>query len=78
LGQWSGNDFSPFSADDIVNLPSLAGKLKQPADAVSLYLKNQLSAATLEILTSYQGTNSSPIRCKQHSWRTLTESFEAT
>ena len=60
-GQWSGNDFSPFSADDIVNLPSLAGKLKQPADAVSLYLKNQLSAATLEILTSYQGTNSSPI-----------------
>ncbi|MGA9450667.1 MAG: hypothetical protein WBW41_04895 [Verrucomicrobiia bacterium] len=59
--QWSENDFSPFSVDDIINLPSLASKLKQPADAVSQYLKNQLSAATLEILTSYQGTNSGSI-----------------
>ncbi len=59
--QWSKNDFSPFSVDDIINLPSLARKLKQPADAVSQYLKSQLSAATLEILTSYQGTNSGSI-----------------
>ena len=58
--QWSENDYSPFSANDIVNLPSFAGKLQQPADAVSLFLKSRLSAATLEILTSYQGTNSSP------------------
>ena len=39
--QWSENDYSPFSANDIVDLPALSGKLKQPADAVSLYLKSR-------------------------------------
>jgi hypothetical protein len=59
--EWRENDFLPFAEDDIVDLPSLASKLKQPADAVSRYLKNQLSAATLEILTSYQGAKSGPV-----------------
>jgi len=47
-----------FSVVDLVDLPSLASKLKQPADAVSTYLKSQLSAATLTALENYQGSSS--------------------
>ena len=59
--QWSENEFSPFAMGDLVNLPSLAGKLKQPTDAVSSCLKDRLSATTLEILAGYQPTNSNPV-----------------
>jgi hypothetical protein len=51
---------STFSVGDLVNLPSLASRLKQPADAVSLYLKGRLSAATLKTLAKYQGTDHDP------------------
>ncbi len=58
--QWSENDFSLFAPGDLVNLPSLAGQLKQPTNAVSAYLKSRLPVTTLGILASYDGTNSSP------------------
>lgn len=50
-----------FSAGDLVDLRSLASKLKQPTDAVSTYLKNQLSATTLIALAKYQGSGSDPV-----------------
>ena len=63
-GEWSDNDLSLFSPGDILNLPSFANKLNQPADAVSLFLKGQLSAATQAALTDYQiaNTNSIPLQ----------------
>lgn len=50
---------SDFSVKDISDVPSLATKLWQPSDAVSGYIKGQLSSETLAALASYQGTNSS-------------------
>jgi nitrate/nitrite transporter NarK len=47
-----------FSTGDFVDLPSLAGKLKQPGDAVSAFIKTNLSAATLEALANYRGAKS--------------------
>jgi len=44
--------FIPFSVTDLKELPSLAIKLKDPADAVSTYLKSQLSVETLAALAS--------------------------
>ena len=40
-------------------LSSLANKLKQPSDPISVFLKKRLSAQTLNALTEYQGSNSS-------------------
>ncbi len=54
-----------FSVGDLVDLPSLANKLKQPTDAVSTYLKNQLSATTLIALAKYQGLGSDPVPLKK-------------
>jgi KaiC/GvpD/RAD55 family RecA-like ATPase len=51
---------SMFSVGDLVDLQSLAGKLKQPANPVSTYLESQLSAATRTALANYQGSNFDP------------------
>ncbi len=62
LDQWdalnggtNGNP-SDFSASDIVDVKSLAGRLQAPSkgDAVSQYLTNELSAETRSLLTNYE------------------------
>jgi dipeptide/tripeptide permease len=49
-----------FSADEIKKLPALAAKLKQPSDAVSLYLSNRLSPETHQALAQFQGGAADP------------------
>ena len=44
-----------ISRDDVVDLKTLAGKLKQPANAISAFIKTNLSPATLAALENYQG-----------------------
>lgn len=44
-----------FAVGDIVNLPSLAGKLTQPADAVSAYLYGRLGSDAQAALAQYRG-----------------------
>jgi uncharacterized repeat protein (TIGR01451 family) len=46
---------SIFVVADIIDFPSLAGKLKTPPDPVSTYLNSQLSAGTLTLLAAYGG-----------------------
>ena len=60
FGGWVENDFPLFSGDGIFDPSSLARKLTQSTDAVSLYVKSRLSPATLEMLAAYQGANSNP------------------
>jgi hopanoid biosynthesis associated RND transporter like protein HpnN len=56
------SDESPptVSVGDIRDPASLAAKLKPPSDAVSSYLHGQLSTATRQALTNYQGTTADP------------------
>jgi nitrate/nitrite transporter NarK len=54
------SDAQTFSNGDITDLPSLAGQLKQPADAVSAFVKTNLSDATLAALANYEGVKSDP------------------
>ena len=49
-----------FSKDDIKNLPSFAGKLKQRPDAVSAFLSSQLSHDTRDALDDYKDSTSDP------------------
>ncbi len=51
---------STFSVGDLVDVPSLAGKLKQPADSVSIYLKGLLSREAAKALEKYQDAHSDP------------------
>jgi CBS domain-containing protein len=53
-----------FSAGDIANLESLAGKLRQPAeeDGVSRYLAGQLAPATRRGLSNYTGDADAKLR----------------
>ena len=44
-----------ISRDDVVDLKTLAGKLKQPANAISAFIKTNLSPATLAALVPGQG-----------------------
>jgi hypothetical protein len=52
---------SRFMTGDLVDLPSLANKLKSSADPVSAYLKGQLSEATMQALAKYRGWFSDPV-----------------
>ncbi len=54
-------DFSTFSARDL-NLPSFATKLNRSADAVSAYIKTNLSASTLAALENYSSANPLPLQ----------------
>ena len=53
-----------FSTGDIINLRSLAAKLKQPAaaDAVSHYVSGKLSPATRDLLPKYGGGTNAPLQ----------------
>jgi len=53
-----------ISAGDVVDLPLLARKLKQPAkdDGVSKYLAAQLAPATLNLLSNYTGKGDVELR----------------
>jgi len=42
--------------NDIINLSSLAGKLNQPSDRLSQYLKKRLTTKTKETMSAYQAT----------------------
>src|SRR4051812_22976476 len=53
----SSASFSTFSANDL-NLPVFADKLGHSTDAVSVYIKSNLSAGTVVALENYPGTNS--------------------
>jgi hypothetical protein len=46
---------SSFSGPDIIDLPSLAGKLETPPDPVSSFINSQLSPATQSRLAAYAG-----------------------
>ena len=48
-------DSAAFSAGDFVDLPTFAGKIEQPADPVSAFIKTNLSAPTLAALENYHG-----------------------
>jgi len=48
-----------FATNDILNLPSLANKLKTPTNNISSYLRTQLSSSTLTNLDSYIANPSS-------------------
>jgi predicted alpha-1,2-mannosidase len=52
--------FQTFGADDFTNMPSLAGKLKQPADALTIYLKGKLSDKTMTALTNHPDAAARP------------------
>ena len=49
-----------FNLLDIIDLPSLASKLKNLQDGVSNYIRGNLSAATHLALANYQGSGSNP------------------
>jgi len=49
-----------FIADDFTNLAPLISRLKQPADAVTAFLRNNLPGTTLQSLTNYQVAATSP------------------
>jgi 4-hydroxybenzoate polyprenyltransferase len=51
---------SALSVGDLVDLPLVASKLRQPADAVAIYLRGRLSAKTLNALANYQGLGADP------------------
>ena len=60
FGTWERDQIvPPFYTNDILNLPSLANKLYTPTNNLSVYLRSQLSAATLVTLTNYMGSASS-------------------
>ena len=49
-------DVQTFSKGDFMDLPALAGKLKQPTNAISAYVSANLSPATLALLANYSGS----------------------
>lgn len=49
-----------LSMGDLVDLPSIARKLKQALDPVSIFLKTRFSKATLTALTDYEASVSPP------------------
>ncbi len=51
---------STFSVGDLIGLPSLASKLKQPTRAFDAWLATQLSSATQAALSSCSGSGSVP------------------
>jgi nitrate/nitrite transporter NarK len=55
------SSFSAFSANDI-NLTDFAAKLGQPTDAVSVYIKTNLSAPTLAALEKYSAAAPLPLQ----------------
>ncbi|MGD1086887.1 MAG: MFS transporter, partial [Verrucomicrobiota bacterium] len=54
-------DPQTFSAGDFMDLPAFANKLKQPTDAISAYLKANLTAPALAALTEYPGSVSNSV-----------------
>ena len=53
--------FSAFTGTDL-NLPDFAAKLSNPTDAVSIYIKTNLSAPTLSALESFSPANPLPLQ----------------
>jgi nitrate/nitrite transporter NarK len=49
-------DVQTFSKGDFMDLSALAGKLKQPTNAISAYVSANLSPATLALLANYSGS----------------------
>ncbi|MCW5556908.1 MAG: patatin-like phospholipase family protein, partial [Verrucomicrobiae bacterium] len=56
---------STFSVDDLTDLPSLAGKLKQPKREFDRWLAGQLSPATQGALAAYPGKGSDSSQIQQ-------------
>jgi len=56
---------STFSARDLLDLSSLASKLKQPSRAFDILLAGKLSSSTQEALRNYQGQGSDPNSLQQ-------------
>lgn len=54
-----------LSADDMVNLNSLADRLKQPSRAFDIWLATNLSPGTRSALATYKGQSSEPTPLKQ-------------
>jgi hypothetical protein len=53
-GSWEWDwQYPGFATNDILNLPSLANKLKTPTNNISTYLRSQLSSDTLGKLDNY-------------------------
>ena len=61
---WHENGSSPFSVDDIIDLPALADKLKRKQRPVDKWLAAQLSTATQEDLVADQGSSSDQERLR--------------
>jgi ATP-binding cassette, subfamily B, bacterial MsbA len=54
-----------FTADRITDLPVLVARLKQPADAVSVYLQSRFSDETRRLLTAFPGPPADPEPLRQ-------------
>jgi len=52
--------FTPFSVEDVTDLPLLAGKLKDPVRPFDVWLTAALSSPTRATLASYEGSGSAP------------------
>ena len=52
--------YTPFSVEDVTDLPLLAGKLKTPARPFDVWLAAALSSGTQAALASYQGSGAAP------------------
>jgi hypothetical protein len=63
----TNNLTSVFTAADLIDLASLAAKLKQPTDPVSTYVVGRLSATTTAALGAYQPTNAATVTNLQTS-----------
>jgi hypothetical protein len=63
IGPYGTNVYPVFTAGDFINLPLFAKQLANTENAVSAYLTNQLTAATLAALTNYlaSGSNAVPL-----------------
>ena len=70
-------DAQTFSKDDFMDLPSLAGKLKQPTNAISAYVSTNLSPATVALLANYSGSGPIPDSLQTNLVPNLAQSLNA-
>jgi nitrate/nitrite transporter NarK len=66
-----------FSKDDFMDLPSLAGKLKQPTNAIAVYVSANLSPATVALLANYSGSGPIPESLQTNLVPNLSQSLNA-
>jgi ACS family hexuronate transporter-like MFS transporter len=64
-----------FSAGDFINLPAFAARLTQPTDAISAYVKTNLSAPALAALANYEGSSAETMSLRSNLVQNLSASL---